>query len=167
MGLTLLQPCPESTVALFGIPGLDILKVSADDGGVTVLVQTPPALVGCAGCGVVATGNGRRTQVFRDVARGSTPVQVVWSKRRWRCADSGCPVKSWTEVSAQLPARSLLTRRAAIWACVQVGREARTVAAVARELAVSWHTVMSAVRVHGTPLVNDPSRGVSDGLCKG
>ena len=57
MGLTLLQPCPESTVALFGIPEVDILDVSTDDGGVTVLVQTPAALVGCAGCGVVATGN--------------------------------------------------------------------------------------------------------------
>ena len=163
MGTTLLHVCPDSTATLFGIAGLEVLEVDEDQAGVTVLVQTPEELVGCAGCGVVATGNGRRRQVFRDVPRGSTPVRVVWSKRRWRCGESDCVVKSWTEVCHGLPGRASLTLRAQIWCCVQVGREVRTVAAVARDLAVSWHTVMAAVRTHGTPLVDDPARleGVS------
>ena len=37
------------------------------------------------------------------------------------------------------------TRRAALWATVQVGRLARPVAQVAAELGASWHTAMDAV----------------------
>jgi transposase len=40
----------------------------------------------------------------------------------------------------------------------QVGRLARPVSQVAAELGVSWHTVMDAVVVYGTPLVDDPVR---------
>jgi transposase len=45
----------------------------------------------------------------------------------------------------------------------QVGRQGRSVAAVAGEIGVSWHAVMSAVQVYGRPLVDDPARsaGVS------
>ena len=94
---SLLHVCSDSTATLFGIAGLDVLEVVEDQAGVTVLVQTPEELTGCAGCGVVATGNGRRRQVFRDVPRGSTPVRVVWSKRRWRCGESDCLVRIWTD----------------------------------------------------------------------
>ena len=41
---------------------------------------------------------------------------------------------------------------------MQVGRNARPVAQLAGELGVCWHTVMSAVREHGQPLVDDPDR---------
>jgi transposase len=54
--------------------------------------------------------------------------------------------------------RSVLTRRAGREACRQVGAHARPVAALARELGVSWWTVMEAVVEHGTPLVEDPGR---------
>jgi transposase len=48
--------------------------------------------------------------------------------------------------------------RAGIECCRQVGLNARPVAQMARELGVSWHTVMDAVREHGEPLVEDPER---------
>jgi len=41
---------------------------------------------------------------------------------------------------------------------VQVGRHGRSVADVAIELGCDWHTVMDAVVVYGTPLIDDPGR---------
>jgi hypothetical protein len=49
------------------------------------------------------------------------PARLVWSKRRWRCRDVECPVKTWTERSVHVPPRALLTRRAGIEARRQVG----------------------------------------------
>ena len=68
------------------------------------------------------------------------------------------PARTWTEVSGALSARCLLTRRAALTCCREVGLNARPVAQLARELGVAWHTVMNAVREYGEPLVDDPDR---------
>lgn len=57
-----------------------------------------------------------------------------------------------------MSARQVLTRRAGVEACRQVGANARPVASLARELGVSWWTVMDAVAEHGTPLVDDVGR---------
>ena len=52
----------------------------------------------------------------------------------------------------------MLTLRAGAEATRQVGELAMPVAVVARELGVCWWTVMAAVVLHGTPLVDDPER---------
>ena len=39
-----------------------------------------------------------------------------------------------------------------------MGELARPVSGVAKELGVCWWTVMDAVKLHGTPLVDDPGR---------
>jgi transposase len=84
---------------------------------------------------------------------------MVWVKRRWCCRERLCDRGSWTERNDLIAARRCaLTRRAGVWATVQVGRLARPVAQVAVELRVSWHTVMDAVVIYGTPLVADPAR---------
>jgi transposase len=54
--------------------------------------------------------------------------------------------------------RAVLTERARAEACRRVGKDAHTVAAVARDLGVGWATVMRAVHEHGTPLVDDAAR---------
>ena len=82
----------------------------------------------------------------------------MWIKRRWRCVDTDCDAKTWTEHSDHVDAQAVLTRRAGAEACRQVGEEARPVARVAAELGVCWWTVMNAVIEHGTPLVDDPKR---------
>ncbi len=51
-----------------------------------------------------------------------------------------------------------MTDRAGRWATLQVGRQGRTVAEVARELGCDWHTMNDAVIAYGTPLVEDPTR---------
>ena len=57
-----------------------------------------------------------------------------------------------------MPSRAVLTLRAGMEATRQVGELALPVAVVAKELGVCWWTVMDAVVLHGTPLVEDPAR---------
>jgi hypothetical protein len=51
-----------------------------------------------------------------------------------------------------------MTERARARACRRVGRDGHSVAAVARDFGVGWHTIMRAVVDHGTPLVDHPAR---------
>ena len=51
-----------------------------------------------------------------------------------------------------------MTDRAGRWATEQVGRCARSVAEVARELGCDWHTVNDAVLRYGEALVDEPGR---------
>jgi hypothetical protein len=95
---------------------------------------------------------------LRDLACFGRPARLVWSKRRWRCRAIECPVKTWTEQSDHVPARAVLTCRAGVEACRQVGELARPVSGVADELGVCWWTVMHAVETQGRPLVDDPGR---------
>lgn len=80
-------------------------------------------------------------------------MRLRWRKRRWQCADPGCGKGSWTETHPGIRPRAVLSERAREWAFRQVGAQGRTVAEVARELGVGWHTVMAAVVAFGTPLV--------------
>jgi transposase len=65
--------------------------------------------------------------------------------------DAECDAKTWTETSPAFSARALLTLRAGVETCRQVGENARPVAELADELGVCWWTVMAAVIEHGTP----------------
>lgn len=71
-----------------------------------------------------------------------------------RSNKSGC----WRRTSDDRLERQVLSERAGYESCRQVGQLGRSVSSVASELAVCWWTVMSAVRFHGRPLVDDPGR---------
>jgi hypothetical protein len=96
---------------------------------------------------------------LRDLPCFGRPARLVWIKRRWRCPDSDCDARTWTESSEDIDAQVVLTRRAGMEAFRQVGEHARPVAQVAREVGVCWATIMNAVEEHGTPLVDDPETG--------
>jgi transposase len=85
-------------------------------------------------------------------------LALLWRKRIWRCRESACSVRTWTERAAAIGPRVVLTERARAEACRRVGKDTHAVAAVARDLGVGWATVMRAVHEHGTPLVEDPTR---------
>jgi hypothetical protein len=85
-------------------------------------------------------------------------VVLAWRKRIWRCRDPACGVRTWTERTAAIGPRMVLTERARAEACRRVGKDAHAVAAVARDLGVGWATIMRAVADHGRPLVEDPGR---------
>jgi transposase len=152
--------CDATGVAevMLGLPGFQVLDAQELDSELMIAVQTTPGPVGCPGCGVVGVAHDRMGVEYRDLPAFGRPVRLVWHKRRWRCADASCPECTWTEASELLSSRCLLTLRAGLECCRQVGLNARPVAQMARELGVSWHTVMNAVREHGEPLVDDPER---------
>jgi transposase len=144
--------------AMLGLEGFMVLGVAETAAEVVIRIETTKDLVGCPGCGVVATAHDRMPVEYRDLAVFGRPARLVWAKRRWRCEERLCEVRTWTETSPAFSARCLLSRRAATEACRQVGRNARPVAQLADELGVCWHTVMEAVREHGEPLVDDLDR---------
>ena len=121
-------------------------------------VETTADFVGCPSCGVRAVAKDRIRVEIRDLPCFGRPARLVWLKRRWRCADHDCVAKTWTEGTEHVAPRAVLTLRAGAEATRQVGELALPVAVVARELGVCWWTVMDAVVLHGTPLVEDPER---------
>jgi transposase len=94
----------------------------------------------------------------RDLPAGGRPVVLCWRKRIWRCREPACKVRTWTERAAAIGPRAVLTERARAEACRRVGKDAHSVAAVARDLGVGWATIMRAVADHGRLLVDDPTR---------
>jgi transposase len=143
---------------LLGLDGFEVLAAQVVAGEWQLEIQTTATVVGCQGCGVRAELHGRRRVRVRDLPIAGRPVVLWWRKRLWRCPEPSCGVRTWTEQTAAIRPRAVLTERARAEACRRVGKDAHAVAAVARDLGVGWATIMRAVVDHGTPLVDDPTR---------
>jgi transposase len=143
---------------LLGLPGFRVLGVVEHDFEVVIRVETTASRAFCRTCGGRAESQHRMRVDVRDLACFGRPARLVWLKRRWRCLELLCAARTWTEHSEQVGAQAVLTRRAGVEACRQVGENARQVSQLADELGVCWWTIMNAVVEHGTPLVDDPDR---------
>jgi transposase len=142
---------------VLGLPEFGLLEAAEVDGELELTVET--AAVGwCRTCGVRARSKGRTETLVRDVSAFGRRVRLRWRKRRWGCPEPACPARTWTETSAAIRPRAVLTERARQAACQRVGEGGEAVAAVARDLGTGWHTVMNAVWDHGEALVEDPAR---------
>lgn len=142
---------------LVGLPAVAVLGVGEWPGWLRIVITTTAALLGAPSCcGVLAHRHGVREVELVDLPVFGRPARLVWRKQRWRCPTCR---RAWTEQNPQIAsARCQLTTRAARWATVQVGRHGRSVSEVAADLGCDWHTVMDAVAVYGTPLIDDPYR---------
>nr|WP_141847216.1 ISL3 family transposase [Humibacillus xanthopallidus] len=122
--------------------------VARDDrGGLTITVESEPALMGCPSCGVVAHGHGRLEVRLVDAPWAGRPVTVVWRKRRWVCPESSCPRVSFVEQDERIARpRALLTVRACRWAIEQIRREHASIHGLARQLGTTWDTVWTSIR---------------------
>ena len=152
------QHSSVSASRLLGLDGFKVLAAQVTDGEWQLSVETMATVGGCGGCGTQAELHGRRTVRVRDLPIGGRPVVLAWRKRIWRCREPACEVRTWTERTAAIGPRAVLTQRARAEACRRVGKDAHAVASVARDLGVGWATIMRAVRDYGTPLVEDPTR---------
>jgi len=128
------------------------------DGEWWLAVETTAIAVGCEACGTRAMAHGRRTVRLRDLPMADRPVVLVWRKRIWHCPEPDCEVITWTEDADAIATRAVLTERARAEICRRVGRDGHSVAQVAREFGVGWHTAMAAVRDHGRPRIDHLSR---------
>ena len=143
---------------LLGMAGFVVGAQVVVAGELHLFVETVVDTAACAGCGSWAVGHGRRRVLVRDLAVSGRPTVLCWAKRIWCCPDGDCDVRSWTEISDAMPARAVLSWRAGAELCRLVGEDGWSVAAAARHFGVGWATAMNAVRDHGRPLVDDPSR---------
>ena len=144
--------------ALLGLSGVRVVSVHEERDELVVAVESTVIAVSCERCGTRAQAQDRVEVPIRDLSCFGRPTRLLFRKRRWRCRATRCEAKTWTEHCEHLDAQAVLTRRAGVEACRQVGQLARSVASVAAEYAVCWSTVMNAVTEHGTALVDDPDR---------
>ncbi|GAB3523552.1 transposase [Arthrobacter monumenti] len=135
----------DAATTIFNLP--DYRVISAETlafGQRRICVEStfPP---GCPQCGVISIRrHSRRWQRVRDIlVAGAT--EVLWSKRRWFCDEWLCERKTFTEATAQVPARARSTRRlrdALVEAVIGSGRAAAETAAA---FGVSWWLVQRAL----------------------
>ena len=148
----------EGATALLGLDGFVVGAQLEVDGEWWLSVETTADVVGCEACGTRARAHGRRAVRVRDLPMADRAVVLVWRKRIWRCPEADCEMGTWTEDTDAIAPRAVLTERARAEICRRVGRDGHTVARLAREFGVGWHTAMAAVRDHGRARVDHLSR---------
>ncbi len=84
------------------MPEFVVRAAVEEDGEAWVLVETPSASR-AAGCGTRAQLRGRRRTKVRDLKCGGRPVVLVWIKRRWRCPDPDCDVRTFEQAERGRP----------------------------------------------------------------
>ncbi len=107
----------RADAVLLGLDGFELLEWRLVDGEIELTVETTADRAWCRWCGVRALSKGRTDVVVRDVDAFDRRVRLRWRKRRWRCREQPCPARTWTETSAAVAPRAVLTQRARVAAC--------------------------------------------------
>jgi transposase len=145
----------DDTTRLLGLAGLAVTGVDDGPDGLVVRLATADEQARrCPGCGVLARrSKGWRVTGPRDLPVGGRHPRLVWRKRRWRCDVQECARRSFTEVVAQVPARSRLTVRLRAAAGAAVADGGRTVVQSGRDHDLSWPVVAAAFTVHAVAVL--------------
>jgi transposase len=148
---------------LVGLDGLHVTAVEEVTGRrglfLRVAVESPARVEGCRICGVVMRSHGRRDVRLIDTPCFGRPVELVWRKRIWHCAESTCPGGVVTEQDDGVARpRALLSTRACWWAIRQIRREHASVLGLARQLGTTWRTVWRAIEPLLQQMAADESR---------
>src|SRR3954447_22424511 len=102
----------DSTSVLLGLDDhrvLDVVRVG--DRVVRVVIETIEREGACPACGVLSARVKDRPLVrLRDLPASGQRVQL-WCRRRLACREPACPRLSFTQASAQVPARARVTTR--------------------------------------------------------
>jgi transposase len=75
-------------------------------------VQTTAGEGWCLGGGVRAQVHDRRPCWVQDLPAAGRPVTLVWVNRVWRCIESRCPRRTWTETSPEIRPRAARVSKA-------------------------------------------------------
>lgn len=153
----------SDTATMLGLAGFVVIAAVDVGDELEVMVRSGQRDDFCRSCGARAVLHDRRPHWVRDLPAGGRPVRLCWVKNVWRCesvslSGARCAPRTWTETSAHIKARAVLTERAKAEAARRVGRDADSVEQVRRDYGVGWHTVMRGVVEHGAPLVAEAAR---------
>src|SRR5215213_5450585 len=130
----------DTTSVLFGLDDHRVLDV------VRVVIETIDREGACPACGVLSARVKDRPLVrLRDLPASGQRVELWCRRRRLACREPNCPRLSFTQVSAQVPARARLTARLRQALAAAIAGSNRAVADVAGEHEVSWHTAHTAL----------------------
>jgi hypothetical protein len=83
---------------LLDLEGLAVERVDRDAfwSRVVHVVTADETASACPSCGVFSTSVKERVATWpRDIPYGTTPLRLVWHKRRWRCREAACPQTSF------------------------------------------------------------------------
>ena len=107
-----------------------------------MLVESVAHEGGCPSCGVLsALLKDRPTCRVKDLPQGPVPLRV-WVRKRWfLSAETACARRSFTQTSAQLPARARLTSRLRGKISAAVSTTNRAMSEVGKDDGVAWWTV--------------------------
>jgi len=149
----------NDTTLLLDLDGVSVVRVErlADGTRRVHLVTADEAARACPDCGVFATRvKGTAVTRPRDLSYGHSGLEFWWHKRRWFWREADCPRRSFTEQIAQIPAGARITTRLRAWAGRRVRDAGSTVIQAARDLHLSWPTVMSAFRGQAREVIETP-----------
>jgi transposase len=138
----------DATSLLFDLPGFWVVSCEEISTGLRrVVVMQVADEHACPRCGVLAGGKpyDLRSSRIKDLRFGQRPLEVVWRKRRYRCAERGCSQRVFTERSEQVPPRHRLTTRLRRRLEHAASASARALSDVAEEYGVSWWSVHHAL----------------------
>ena len=156
----------NDTTFLLDLDGVSVVRVERlGDGSRRVhLVTADEAARACPACGVFASRvKGTAVTRPRDLPYGESRLQFLWHKRRWYCREAGCSHRSFTEQIPQIPAGARLTTRLRGAAGRRIRDAGSTVIQAARDLHLSWPTVMDAFRVQTREVTAQPLPEVGPG----
>jgi transposase len=148
----------DDATALVGMSEFVVRAQVVRDGEWWLAVETPPGPRWCPGCGVRAVGHGRSRTTVRDLPIAGVPTVLVFARRRLRCPEPLCEVRTWSEHVDAIAPRASLTERARARLAEMVNIDEFSIAAAAAEFGVGWHTANTAVADYTDLHVNDPAR---------
>jgi transposase len=149
----------NDTTLLLDLDGVSVARGErlADGGRRVHLVTADETARACPACGVFATRvKGSAVTRPRDLPYGESGLEFRWHKRRWWCREAGCPRRSFTEQIPQIPAGARLTARLRGAAGCRIRDAGSTVIQAARDLDLSWPTVMEAFRTQARDVTEAP-----------
>ncbi|MFJ9799998.1 helix-turn-helix domain-containing protein [Streptomyces wuyuanensis] len=106
--------------------------------------------------GVRHPGEGLHDDPAPRSAVRESGLEFRWHKRRWWCREPGCPRRSCTEQIPQLPAGARITLRLRGAAGRRIRDAASTVIQAARDVYLSWPTVMDPFRTAAHEVTQAP-----------
>ena len=135
----------EAASVLFDLPGYRVIDAVDCPGALRrVIIASTSGEAPCPSCGVLSMRVHQRVrQRLADVPIAG-PVEVLLVKRRFACVEERCGLRTFVEVSEEVPLRARVTTRLRRLILEAVASDGRVVAEVAACHGVSWWTVQKA-----------------------